>query len=312
LTDNDGAFMRPLSRSAPVSACLLAFLLAFLTFGVAAPARADDAASAREHRVKGTSYFDLGKYPEAIKEFEAAYQLKNDPALLYDLAQSNRLAGNSEQALRFYRTYLRYVPKVANRDKIEDRIRQLDQLVAQKNAAQTAPPTEAIPANEPAPGTTAPPPAAAPPPEPAPSAPEPAPGMTGPPSAAPGLGIYMGVPPAPPPDDHHRTILAGKITAAVGGVLFIVGAAYGAAAVGAANEVNSEATSGKPFDPSVEKSGKRDQQLEGVFITTGLLAGAAGGILYFYGHHLATKEASASLTPIASADQAGLSLRVIF
>jgi tetratricopeptide (TPR) repeat protein len=301
--------MRPPSRSAPVLACLLAFL----TFSVAAPARADDSASAREHYQKGTSFYDLGKYPEAIKEFEAAYQIKNDPALLYNLAQSNRLAGNSEQALHFYRTYLRYVPKVANRAEIEDRIKQLDQLVAQKNAAQTAPPTQAIPANEPpATGTTAPPPAVAPLPEPAPSAAMPGapePGMS--PATAP-APVYMGLPPAGPPDDHHRMILAGKITAAAGGLLFIVGAAYGAAAVGAANEVNSEATSGKPFDPSVDKSGKRDQKLEAVFITTGLLAGAAGGILYFYGRHLATKEASASLTPIASADQAGLSLRVTF
>src|SRR5450432_3997317 len=199
--------MRSLLRSPPVS-FLLAFLLAFLTFGVTAPAHAADAVTAREHYQRGTPGYDLGRYADAIKEFEAAYEIKNDPALLYNLAQSHRLAGNSEQALHVYRTYLRYVPKVANRAEIEERIKQLDQLVAQKNAAQTAPPTQAIPANEPpATGTTAPPPTSAPPPEPAPSAgmpgaPEPAPGMTGPPSAAPGL--YTALPPAGPPDDHHR------------------------------------------------------------------------------------------------------------
>jgi len=299
--------MRPLLRSAPV----LAFVLAF---AAVTPAHADDAAaaSAREHYQKGTSYYDLGRYNDAIKEFEAAYELKNDPALLYNLAQSNRLAGNSEQALHFYRTYLRYVPKASNRAEIEERIKQLDQLVAQKNAAQTAPPVQVAP-----PDNVAPPLQAAPPP-PTPAVPpsEPASASGAPPAAAPPLTTAppttFPLPPQATPDDHHRTILAGEITAAAGGVLFIVGAAYGAAAVGAANEVNNEAKNGQPFDPSVEKRGKSNQTAEAVLLTLGAVTGVAGGVLYFYGRHLANQEARASVTPIASATGAGLSLRVIF
>ena len=56
---------------------------------------ADNKAAAKEHSSRGTSYYDLGRYDEAIKEFEAAYQLKNDPAFLFNLAQSYRLAGNA-------------------------------------------------------------------------------------------------------------------------------------------------------------------------------------------------------------------------
>src|ERR1700690_2496951 len=130
--------MHPFSRFCRTVVALLALVL---IFGVAAPARAQDAMSAKEHYQKGTSYYDLGRYADAIKEFEAAYQIKNDPALLFNLAQSHRLAGNSDQALHFYRTYLRYVPKPPNRAEIESRITQLEQLVAQKNAAQSAPPT---------------------------------------------------------------------------------------------------------------------------------------------------------------------------
>src|SRR5262245_61254787 len=108
----------------------------------ALPARAADdaAASAREHYQKGTAFYDLGTYGEAIKEFEAAYDIRNDPALLYNLAQSHRLAGNAEQALHFYRTYLRRVPKPANRAEIEGRISALEQQIAQKNAAGVTPP----------------------------------------------------------------------------------------------------------------------------------------------------------------------------
>src|SRR5262245_62111772 len=84
-------------------------------------------APAREHYQKGTAFYDLGRYQDAIREFEAAYELKNDPALLYNLAQSHRLAGNAEQALHFYRTYLKKVPKAANRVEIEGRITTLEQ-----------------------------------------------------------------------------------------------------------------------------------------------------------------------------------------
>jgi len=298
--------MHPLLRSAPV----LAFVLAF---AAVTPARADDAAaaSAREHYQKGTSYYDLGRYNDAIKEFEAAYELKNDPALLYNLAQSNRLAGNSEQALHFYRTYLRYVPKASNRAEIEERIKQLDQLVAQKTSTQTTPPMQTVPpGNATPPSDTAPPPptTTGPPPETAP--PPGAPPAVSPPTTEP-MTTFAPLP-AATPDDHHAMILVGKIAAAAGGVLFIVGAAYGAAAVGAANEVNNEAKNGQPFDPSVESRGKSDQKAEAVLMTLGAVAGVTGGVLYFYGRHLATQEARASLTPVASAAGGGLTLRVTF
>src|SRR3954467_4437432 len=95
-------------------------LLVLVLMLPALAARAQDATSgAREHYQKGTAFYDLGRYQDAIKEFEAAYELKNDPALLYNLAQSHRLAGNAEQALHFYRTYLRRVPKAPNRTEIE-------------------------------------------------------------------------------------------------------------------------------------------------------------------------------------------------
>jgi len=291
----------------------LSVAVTFLLALGATPARADDSAAAREHYQKGTSFYDLGKYPEAIKEFEAAYEIKNDPALLYNLAQSNRLAGNTDQALHFYRTYLRYVPTAKNRAEIEDRIKQLEQLAAQKTATQTAPPNQTIPPPT-GPATTTPPPTTTtPPPPPLETAPPPPP-----PGAPPADTTYAPpmvattAPPPPPAIDHHKMILAGKITAIAGGGLFLIGAAFGGAAVGAANEVNSEASSGKAFDPSVESRGKNFQAAETAFMITGALVAATGGVLYFYGRHLTTAE-SASVAPVAtSTGGAGVSLRVIF
>src|SRR4029077_3887996 len=101
----------------------------------AATARAQDKpvdikAAAKDHYDRGRSFYDLGRYDDAIKEFEAAYQLKNDPAFLFNLAQSYRQAGNHEQALHFYKTYLRYVPKAPNKADIEEKIKNEEQLVA--------------------------------------------------------------------------------------------------------------------------------------------------------------------------------------
>ncbi len=321
LTDNDGASMRPLVRPARPT---LALFLVLLVFAASSVARADDTVSAREHYQKGTSFYDLGRYAEAIQEFEAAYEIKNDPALLYNLAQSHRLAGNSEQALHFYRTYLRYVPAAKNHAEIEDRIKQLEQLVAQKNAAQTEPPAQAFP-----PGATPPPvqTQTTPPPPPVVTAPpETPPAMAPPPGAPPPMpeavtpsplsppaspGLFAAAPPPAPPNTHHQMIFAGEITGAVGVGLFIIGAAYGGAAVGAANQVNDAAKNGGTYDPSVEKRGKNDQAAEAGFMTVGVLAAATGAVLYFYGRHLASQEA-AQITPMASSTGAGASLRVTF
>src|SRR6478672_10614234 len=114
----------------------------------------DSKAAAKEHFQRGTSYYDLGRYADAIKEFEAAYELKNDPAFLYNLAQSYRLAGDADQALHFYRTYLRYVPKPANRAEIDERIKALELQLAQKGTSSTQPPGPSVTVTSPPPPGT--------------------------------------------------------------------------------------------------------------------------------------------------------------
>jgi tetratricopeptide (TPR) repeat protein len=310
--------MCPLRRAAP----LLTLHTLHLALGVSASARADDAVTAREHYQKGTSYYDLGKYDDAIKEFEAAYEIKNDPALLYNLAQSNRLAGNSEQALHFYRTYLRYVPKATNRAEIESRIAQLDQLVSQKNAAQVTPPNQAIPPGATTPPATPEPPPGAPPavPPETPVAATPPPEGAAPMPPSPGVeppSTVAGTPglvatPAPTVSDRvdraRRLKKYGVITAAIGGGLFLVGALFGNAAVGAANDIDDTAKKGGTYDPSVETRGKNDQAAEAGFMVVGVLAAAAGGALYLYGRN----QEQVAVTPVASASGLGANLTVRF
>jgi len=151
--------MHRFSSKTILAALAFGLLAALLVALPAAPARADDTAAARKHFQKGTTFYDLGKYAEAVKEFEAAYEAKPDPALLYNLAQSHRLAGNADEALHFYRTYLRYVPKTSKRAEIEKQIASLEKLLAQKSAhpgpAAAAPtPTTPAPAPTPVPAPT--------------------------------------------------------------------------------------------------------------------------------------------------------------
>jgi hypothetical protein len=96
-----------------------------------APAWADEtAARAREHYQRGTTAYEVGQYDEAIHEFAEAYKLKNDPSILFNVAQSHRLAGHRTEALRAYRMFLVKLPGSPNRREVEALIANLEQTRA--------------------------------------------------------------------------------------------------------------------------------------------------------------------------------------
>jgi len=141
-----------------------------------APLRRAEAEDAKYYFDKATASFALNKYAEAAIAYEKAFELKPDPALLYDAAQAHRLAGNKPRALSLYQSYVRiYGRSVSNRAEVERHITELREAIAQDQKVASAPPTS----------TTAPqtniesaPPRPAPTPEPSPApavVPEPAP-----------------------------------------------------------------------------------------------------------------------------------------
>jgi tetratricopeptide (TPR) repeat protein len=310
---NNAALMTARVRSA----ALLTFAWIALSALGASRARAEDVTAAREHYKKGTTYYDLGKYADAAKEFEAAYEAKNDPAFLYNLAQSYRLAGDPDQALHFYKTYLRYVPKPPNRAEIEEQIKMLEQKVAAKNP--TAPPPAGT---SPPPAATAPPP---PPPTETPTAPPPpvTPGPGGPAvvtTAPPSPPIASDVTPPPPPvattPDPGRTYrIAGVATAGAGAVMILVGFAEGARAHSAATQIEHDASMGKAFDPAVESRGKSAEKAQWWLLGLGVAAGATGGALWYYGTHLTAEARAAgtvSFAPVVGPGHGGALMRVTF
>jgi tetratricopeptide (TPR) repeat protein len=105
---------------------LLALALAAAAAG---PALADpsprEAARARSDR--GHTLYNLGKFDEAIAEFEAAFALDADPAYLLNLAQAHRLRGDRARAVFFYRRYLALSPPDApHRAEVQERIALLE------------------------------------------------------------------------------------------------------------------------------------------------------------------------------------------
>src|SRR5256885_6575022 len=73
-------------------------------------AHAEDVAAAKMHYERGTALYDLQRYLEAAKEYEAAFEAKNDPALLFNIAQAYRFGGDYAKAIAAFRSFLRRVP----------------------------------------------------------------------------------------------------------------------------------------------------------------------------------------------------------
>jgi tetratricopeptide (TPR) repeat protein len=115
----------------------------------AAAARAEGL-TAKEHYERGTTLYDLQRYSEAAREYEAAFELKPDPALLFNIGQAHRFARDYEKAIAAFRSYLRRLPRAANREEVESRIREMQRLLDQQQSSLQHPPIDTIPLTEPA------------------------------------------------------------------------------------------------------------------------------------------------------------------
>jgi tetratricopeptide (TPR) repeat protein len=92
---------------------------------------------------RGSALYALGRYGEAAPLFERAFELKPDPALLYNAAQAYRFNGNKQRALTLYQNYYRlYGDQIQNSDDAKRQIEQLKQAIAMDERAKVAPPTD--------------------------------------------------------------------------------------------------------------------------------------------------------------------------
>lgn len=121
-----------------------ALVVTLLIFTIGGSSSADDARAARQHFDDGSKLYDLGKFRQAAHEYEEAYQAKPDPALLFNIGQAYRAAGDATEAITAYKAYLRHVPEARNRADVEAHLARLQRTLDEQRAA--APTTASPPA----------------------------------------------------------------------------------------------------------------------------------------------------------------------
>lgn len=94
---------------------------------------------ARRHHERGTMFYNLGQFEDAIAEYRKGYEQKADAVFLYNIAQAYRQIGAADKALFFYKRYLSTSPDARNRGQVEERIVELEASIA-AGAKSAAPP----------------------------------------------------------------------------------------------------------------------------------------------------------------------------
>jgi tetratricopeptide (TPR) repeat protein len=117
----------------------------FFSASLAAAAESPETREAKAHFEKATAAYALAQYAEAATEYELAFKLRPDPALLYNAAQAHRRARNHRRALELYNSYLRiYGARASVRDEVKRHIAELESAIEAESKASTSPPTDPL------------------------------------------------------------------------------------------------------------------------------------------------------------------------
>ena len=118
----------------------LVIAVAFVALAVPAQAADSEKTAAKAHFEAATRLYDIHEYAKALDEYKAAYLAKPDPAFLFNVGQCYRKLGKLDQALEFYREYLKKAPPDdPNRPNVEARIRNTDNSDVFENDAPLKP-----------------------------------------------------------------------------------------------------------------------------------------------------------------------------
>lgn len=276
-----------MTASMPCRARRMFWLFIILAASATARAAGEDAKALFD---RATVQFRIGQFHDAAQTYQRVYELHPDPVLLYNCAQSFRLANEPDKALLFYRSFLSAKPDAPNREEVEGRIAELERVVAEQKKAKERPPNDVTP-TPPAAPTQAQPPAPQPAPAPLAAVPAPAPKR--------GTGRSKKI--------AGIALLGVAAGAAVGGIVTAVLSGQ------ASDSINAAAKSGQPFDPSKEAQGKTDTIVSGVMFGVAGAAAIAGGALLLLGvREGRLHERAVSLAPALSPTAVGATATVRF
>lgn len=111
--------------------CLVAILCIAPVALAGAPrtAYAEDTATrtAKRHFERGEKLYALGKFEEALDEYQKAYDAKPIAAFLFNIGQCHRGLGDYDSAIFSYKKYLSLEPDAPNKEKVEKLIDDLEE-----------------------------------------------------------------------------------------------------------------------------------------------------------------------------------------
>jgi tetratricopeptide (TPR) repeat protein len=104
-------------------------LLALLFAVAPRSAFAEDTATkaAKRHFDRGEKLFALGKFDDALDEYQKAFDAKPIPDFLFNIGQCYRNLGDYDQAIFSFKKYLKLEPDAPDRDKVEKLIDELEE-----------------------------------------------------------------------------------------------------------------------------------------------------------------------------------------
>jgi tetratricopeptide (TPR) repeat protein len=112
-------------------------VLFVVALGLAAVAHAGETLAdegkkeAKQHFVKGEKLFDEGRYAEAAREFNAAYNLAPHPQVLYNIATCHEKSGDVPAAVLAYRRYVAEAQDAAEIAEIKAKLAALEGKVGE-------------------------------------------------------------------------------------------------------------------------------------------------------------------------------------
>jgi tetratricopeptide (TPR) repeat protein len=264
---------------------------------------------------KATRLYNLGQYEKAIAEYQAAYLISADPVMLYNIAQCHRNNGQSEEAVRFYKSYLRNAPNAPNRPEVEKRIADMERLSAERRREAIAPSVPPVPPGPPAPAAGFPPPAPGDPPTlPLPQVPPPLtrPEMTAAaPAHTPDASLQRAL--ATEPEAQPSRFLPVSLLVG-GGTLVATSLVFGAVAVSKAKQVEEKARSGSRYDDAVRSLEKTGKAASGLALATGIvgICAAGAGTFLWLRSGPSSSSSSATVLPLTAPGLAGAAVHLRF
>lgn len=82
--------------------------------------------AAKRHFDRGQKFFALGKFEEALDQYQQAYDAKPFPDFLFNIGQCHRNLKNYDAAIFSFKKYLKLAPDADNRDQVEEYIADLE------------------------------------------------------------------------------------------------------------------------------------------------------------------------------------------